>query len=408
MLQCENYSDLEIILGSYEEFVIGYKPLKAEDGMVTLSQSFANHSHRASVRCVASGGRFMASGGADDNIQLYDMKLRKEMGVLMHHEKTVTCVAFVGTSHLISGSEDGDVVIWRSGNWQCEKIWTAHKDGGVTSIAVHPSGKLCLTVGRDQTLKTWNLVKGRSAYTTNLHAQGEDLSFSESGEHYAVLKLMKGGAQFSVDVYSIVVAGVVYSVVPESRPSSITFLKDDFIAIGTDTGSVEIHQISKKSCVCKFKTKSTRIRKIGAVQFSSGEAWLVTAASNGEICIYSFKKISDEEDLGSPKLIGSVSAGCRPTCLALVLAPVDAVQPKVKAEEEEKKVLVPFEKKVTNKRGTVTVELEDSDEEDRKLAKVNKLRNKKKKVQKKQTNNAEGEGRKTKKNKNNVKNRKSK
>jgi len=28
----------------------------------------------------------MASGGADDNIQLYDMKLRKEMGVLMHHD----------------------------------------------------------------------------------------------------------------------------------------------------------------------------------------------------------------------------------------------------------------------------------------------------------------------------------
>lgn len=107
VLECENYNDVEIIVGTYEEFVLGYKALKAEDGVsstllqnpalsktsiiailqkVNLSQSFANHAHRASVRCVASGGRFMASGGADDNIQLYDMKLRKEMGVLMHHD----------------------------------------------------------------------------------------------------------------------------------------------------------------------------------------------------------------------------------------------------------------------------------------------------------------------------------
>lgn len=39
---------------------------------------------------------------------------------------------------------------------------------GVTFIAVHPSGKLALSLGKDLTLRTWNLVKGRPAYTTNL------------------------------------------------------------------------------------------------------------------------------------------------------------------------------------------------------------------------------------------------
>jgi len=73
--------------------------------------------------------------------------------------------------------------------------------------------------------RTWNLVKGRPAYTTNLHAQGEDVAFSESGDLYAVLKLLKGGAKFAVDVYGIQVAGVVYSLVPESRPSCVIFLE---------------------------------------------------------------------------------------------------------------------------------------------------------------------------------------
>lgn len=69
------------------------------------------------------------------------------------------------------------------------------------------------------------MVKGRSAYTTNLHAQGEDVAFSESGELYAVLKLIKGGAQFSVDVYGVNVAGVVYSIVTGNRASCVTFLQ---------------------------------------------------------------------------------------------------------------------------------------------------------------------------------------
>jgi len=38
----------------------------------------------------------------------------------------------------------------------------------VTSLSVHPSGKLALSVGYDAALRTWNLVKGRQAYTTNL------------------------------------------------------------------------------------------------------------------------------------------------------------------------------------------------------------------------------------------------
>lgn len=67
--------------------------------------------------------------------------------------ETVTCLAFASKTHLLSGSDDGQIAIWRTGNWQLEKILTAHKDSGVTAIAVHPSGKLCLSVGKDQTLK---------------------------------------------------------------------------------------------------------------------------------------------------------------------------------------------------------------------------------------------------------------
>lgn len=41
-------------------------------------------------------------------------------------------------------------------------------DSGVNSIAIHPSSKLALTLGQNKTLRTWNLIKGRPAYISNL------------------------------------------------------------------------------------------------------------------------------------------------------------------------------------------------------------------------------------------------
>ena len=51
--------------------------------------------------------------------------------------------------------------------FQCEKSLFGHK-GAINSLAIHPSGKLALSVGNDKTLHTWDLMKGRKAYVTNL------------------------------------------------------------------------------------------------------------------------------------------------------------------------------------------------------------------------------------------------
>jgi hypothetical protein len=74
----------------------------------------------------------------------------------------------------------------------------------------------------------------------------------------------------------------------------------------------------------------------------------------------------EEKTLKEPKLIGSVSSGCRITSLELVAAPSGAVEPKIKDEEiEDCKKFVPDVAPISPaKRGVVTVELEGSDGED--------------------------------------------
>lgn len=100
-----------------------------------MKQTFATQSHTASVRCVSAVGKYMASGGTDDKVVVIDLKTRKEHTVLMNHDGTINAVAFTHSgTHLLTGSEDGSIIVTRTGNWQIEKKWKkAH--GGMMYFA---------------------------------------------------------------------------------------------------------------------------------------------------------------------------------------------------------------------------------------------------------------------------------
>lgn len=129
---------------------------------------------------------------------------------------TITCLTDFDGSHLFSGCEDGTICIWKKGSWLCEKTLKAHT-GGVIDVSVHPSGKLALSVGKDKALKTWNLVKGRCGYVTNLKAVADAVRWSPDGDYYAV------SVSNRVDVYSIQSAKVVYSIAVGKRISCLAF-----------------------------------------------------------------------------------------------------------------------------------------------------------------------------------------
>lgn len=49
-----------------------------------MHQSFAVHAHIGSIRSVHAIGKYLASGGADNRIYVYDMKKRQEVQVFYY------------------------------------------------------------------------------------------------------------------------------------------------------------------------------------------------------------------------------------------------------------------------------------------------------------------------------------
>ncbi|XP_056642206.1 p21-activated protein kinase-interacting protein 1-like isoform X2 [Diorhabda sublineata] len=291
----------EIVIGTYEEFLVGYDFF---DEQARLVQNFASHDHTASLRTLATCDHYVASGGADDRIIIYDFRLRKEHCMLSHHNSTINCLEFTPNhSHIISGSQDGVLAITRVGNWQVEKIWDkAHKGSATIDIAVHPTGKLALTLGEDCTLRTWNLVKGRQAYAINLRSKSKDakslskICWSVDGVRFIIF-----GGKYT-EIWSIETGGILQVIEHEVKVTSCIWYTTKKILIGYEDGNV---------CLVKLSTLKKTLHKVHEHRIKAlakYNDWIISGSSSGEIKVYN--KAFEE--------VCKVNSGCRITSMVII------------------------------------------------------------------------------------------
>jgi protein MAK11 len=189
-------SSFKVIAGSYERLLYGLQgtvSVSSSEGPSelewTLKPIFIFPAHVSYIKTVAAspqGGKWLATGGQDEIIKVWDLRRRKEIGGLMQHEGfisqsqlranettffffpgSITHLTFPSRSHLISASEDGTLCVFRSRDWAVLRSLKGHK-GRVNSMSVHPSGKIALSVGKDRTLYMWDLMRGKRAASMKL------------------------------------------------------------------------------------------------------------------------------------------------------------------------------------------------------------------------------------------------
>uniref|UniRef100_A0A8C9G2F7 PAK1 interacting protein 1 n=1 Tax=Pavo cristatus TaxID=9049 RepID=A0A8C9G2F7_PAVCR len=267
---------MELVAGCYEQVLFGFAARPGE--ACGLTPDFTNHAHTASLSAVAVNSKYVVTGSRDESIQIYDMRKKVEHGALLQHNGTITCLEFYGTAHLLSGAEDGLICIWNTKRWECLKSIKAHK-GHVTSLSIHPSGKLALSVGTDKTLRTWNLVEGRSAFIKNLKQNAHIIKWSPNGEKYVTVITNK------VDIYKLDTASITGTITIEKRISSIRFITDSVLAIAGDDEIIRFYSCDSQKCLCEFKAHENRIKDIYSFE-REGQHVIVTASSDGYIKVW--------------------------------------------------------------------------------------------------------------------------
>ncbi|XP_031129666.1 p21-activated protein kinase-interacting protein 1-like [Ipomoea triloba] len=180
---------MSLIAGSYERFIWGFKLKSPKDiQSLDLIPLFSFPSHLSTIKCADVSGSAAVSGGSDDTIKIYDLSTCSEIGSL-HESATINSLAFYTPAslsfprNLISAADDGSVSIYDADPFVHLKTVKVHRKG-INSLSIHHSGRLALSVGRDECLAMVNLVRGRRSFYCRLGKEASIVKFSETGETF--------------------------------------------------------------------------------------------------------------------------------------------------------------------------------------------------------------------------------
>lgn len=341
-------SRLIIIAGTYDGVIAGWdtvshaseadahdidlKLLRKNDG-VHLKLSFAMAAHEASVRCLDIGSAAapsskddakrprddivhepgaLMSGGFDETINIFNLQKHSQAGELKtpHDLGSPLCCSFAPPSqsamvapptHALVGTTSGKIVLYKKRDWSVQHVLSGHDEGGVQCLAVHPTGRMALSGGRDGKIVLWDLMKGRLAFVYKISSMKKTkqreavnhIVWSGDGNRYA---FCYGNKITARDVAS---GDDLLDVEMPSRVNHLAFIggpEGMFVAAACDDGGLpvlEVGQLEEESDVNtrraimaiepvdKVVAGDDRLKCIKAIEGGSG--FLVVTANSGGV-----------------------------------------------------------------------------------------------------------------------------
>ncbi|EGG21563.1 hypothetical protein DFA_01449 [Cavenderia fasciculata] len=299
-----------ITVGCYENSILGFEAIKLadypelgnpDDLEVHLEQIFAYASHSGCIKSIASGSEYLVSSSTDETVKVYSLSKREEFGQLVKHEGFITSLKFYKNSHLIASSRDHTLSVWNVNGWDCLKQLKGHKDA-VNWVSIHPSGKVALSVGKDNRFFLWDLMRGVAAHFQKTKGEPFLVEWSKSGDHFVIA--------YADRLVVHTADGKEVHTYPTKQPIlAIHFFDDDTLVAGGDDKVISFIDYKSGKLIKQIKEIDSRIKALSSFSFDPQDTpYLVSLSSDGNIVIWNV-----ETDMP----VGFAETGARLTCLTI-------------------------------------------------------------------------------------------
>lgn len=131
--------------------------------------------HRWQISCLefSSDGLYLASGGWDKMVLIWDLRTLDASQKIGFHSQPVTCLSFQSTKPglLATGSADQTVAIWNPVNGALVKT-LQHHNNWILSTSFSSNGRLLASASWDKTISVCNVETGKVSSSLSGHTTG--------------------------------------------------------------------------------------------------------------------------------------------------------------------------------------------------------------------------------------------
>ncbi|KAF7562100.1 hypothetical protein G7046_g2057 [Stylonectria norvegica] len=190
------------------------------DTRKSTEQSYPRHTGEILAVAASPDGKFVATGGADRKLIIYDAATLKPLKTFSHHRDAITGLVFRrGTNQLYSCSKDRTVKVWSLDEMAYVETLFGHQDQIVDIDAL--AQERCVSVGaRDRSARLWKV------------AEETQLVFRGGGAD----KKAKPGVNPR-------------SLLHEGSMDRVAMIDDDLFVTGSDNGAISLWSVTKKKPV---------------------------------------------------------------------------------------------------------------------------------------------------------------
>ncbi|EAZ21227.1 hypothetical protein OsJ_36880 [Oryza sativa Japonica Group] len=322
---------MALIAGSYERFIWGFslKTLTSSSASASSSETlalaplFSYPAHAGPIRCAAAAAPagLAASGGSDDTVRLYDLPAAADLGPLLDPAAPVSALAIHSLGpvprNLLAASDDGLLHLYDAGEGfpllASLRVFPRHREPA-DALAVHPTGRVALAVGRSGGLAMLNLLRGRRSFSCRLEHPATAIAYAEDGA---------GGDRFvmaaeeKVTVHDSEDARIIHEIDCGKRVLAFAPAKKGILYTGGEERGITAWDLSSGKVTSRIEdAHSTRVKGIVVFDDKNDGSELcnliASASSDGIIRIWDARMIAKEKT--TP--LAEANTKARLTCLA--------------------------------------------------------------------------------------------
>jgi WD40 repeat protein len=165
----------------------------------TFRRVISGHDDIVWTVVIAPGGTWLASGGADRTVRVWDAVTGRQRAVLTGHNRPVRAMVLAPDGTWLASGAGRTVRVWDAVTGRERAVLTGHS-GLVYALAVAPDGGWLVSGGFDGTLRVWDMATGRQrAVLTGHEGPVRAVAVAPDGTWLA-----SGGADQTVRLWDVV------------------------------------------------------------------------------------------------------------------------------------------------------------------------------------------------------------